>query len=820
MLALFGAPVAHEDDPERALLAGLRIVEEIGEFADEVRGSWGIDGFGVRVGVESGPVVVGAIGAGSRVEYGATGDAVNLAARLQSAAEPGTVLVGEGTAARVEPLFEWGPASTLELKGKSSPVAARPVIAPLSHPGDDSRHRGRPGAGRRARARARAGARAGPRRPRTAPARSSFMTGEPGIGKTRLLSEFRDVFDEGEAPRGRPRWLEGKCVSYGESMTYWPFRDLIRSWLGVLADEPEMRVRVALRRNVERLFGDRAPELTPYLAAVLGLALEPDAQARLGELSPEALQYRTFEVVRHWLQRLAEDGPVAVALEDLHWADATSLQLLERLLPDTETSALLLVLTLRQERDHPAWRLKEDASRELPHRTTELALEALSGDAGLDLLRSLVGEGTLPGDMEERILEHADGNPFFLEELIRSLADSGSLVRDEGGWRFDHDVEVEIPPTVEKVILARIDRLDPQPHTVLIAASVLGREFGLPLLEAVSGGEDVRESLSTLMRLDLLREARRWPEPEFRFKHALIQEAAYRTLVVDERRAVHAKAATWLEDRYAGREEEVASLLAHHWLAAADEDKAVAYLTMAGDRARQEYALDEAIASYRELLPILGERGEQDAIALVLFKLALAFHMSLRFAEANEMYQRAFDVWRRPHGPTESPSSTLRVGTSFLPNDPDPRSAIAWPNIQLCMQLFDRLVEAWPERTIVPSLAERWEISDDGLRYLFHLRESLTWSDGEPLTAHDVEFGIKRVLNPDAPGIVGRDLLRARARTGPLPGDDHGPGPDRCPRARRSDRRVPARRAGAVLHERDEPSRRRPAAAARDRARR
>ena len=181
-----------------------------------------------------------------------------------------------------------------------------------------------------------------------------------------------------------------------------------------------------------------------------------------------------------------------------------------------------------------------------------------------------------------------------------------------------------------------------------MAASVLGREFGLPLLEAVSGDDDVRQSLSTLMRLDLLREARRWPEPEYRFKHALIQEAAYRTLVVDERRAVHAKAATWLEDRYAGREEEVASLLAHHWLAAADEDKAVAYLTMAGDRARQEYALDEAIASYRELLPILGERGEQDAIALVLFKLALAFHMSLRFAEANEMYQRAFDLWRWP----------------------------------------------------------------------------------------------------------------------------------------------------------------------------
>ena len=297
VLALFGAPVAHEDDPERALLAGLRIVEEMGEFADEVRRSWGIDGFGVRVGVESGPVVVGAVGAGSRVEYGAMGDAVNVAARLQAQAEPGTILVGEGTAARVEPLFEWGPPVQLELKGKSGTVAARSVIAPLATSVSTRGIEGvqAPVVGRE---RELAVVRELARAALEGTGAIAVMTGEPGIGKTRLLSEFRDMFVEGSAPQGRPLWLEGKCVSYGESMTYWPFRDLVRSWLGVLADEPEMRVRVALRRNVERLFGDRAAELTPYLAAMLGLTLEPDDQTRLGELSPEALQYRTFEVVR------------------------------------------------------------------------------------------------------------------------------------------------------------------------------------------------------------------------------------------------------------------------------------------------------------------------------------------------------------------------------------------------------------------------------------------------------------------------------------------------------------------------------------------
>jgi oligopeptide transport system substrate-binding protein len=223
-------------------------------------------------------------------------------------------------------------------------------------------------------------------------------------------------------------------------------------------------------------------------------------------------------------------------------------------------------------------------------------------------------------------------------------------------------------------------------------------------------------------------------------------------LVSEERIGLHRKAAAWVEESYAGREDEVAGLLAHHWLAANDHDKAVVYLTRAGDRARLEYALDEAIGHYRELVPILEARGERQEVALVLFKLALALHMSLRFAEANETYQRAFAAWSPPPAFSGTMDASLRVATSFLPNDPDPRSAIAWPNIQLCMQLFDRLVEAWPERTIVPSLAERWEIADDGLRYVFHLREDARWSDGIPLTAHDVEFGIKRVLNPDSPG--------------------------------------------------------------------
>ncbi len=743
VLAFFGAPTTREDDAERAVRCALRIVGEMEEYAREVRRGWGAEGFGVRVGAATGAVVVGEVGAGSRVEYAAFGDTVNVAARLQSAAAAGSVLVDDATHRAVESLFEWGDRQELELKGKGEPVAAWPVAGVAAEgrtqrglPGVETRLVGRSrelGLGREALEALRAG-RGG----------VLVVAGDAGIGKSRLLDELREL-----AQRDGTSWLEGRCVSYGESLPYWPFRDLLRGeWIGAGADEPELRVRVGLRRRLEQLLGEGAAELYPYLGGLLEVALEHEAAARTSQLSPEALQWRTFEVVGQLFARLAEDGPLVLAFEDLHWADPTSVLLLEQLLSLAEEAPVLLVLSLRPERDHASWALREHAGREFPHLLREIDLGPL-GDSDGELLAALVAPATLPAELERRVLEAADGNPFFLEELVRSLADVGALVREDDGWRFDHAVEVEVPPTVEKAILARLDRLSAPARDLVTAASALGRTFALPLLEGVLGDVPA-ESLHELQRLGLLRQSRRWPQPEYRFRHALIQETAYRTLLNEQRTRLHRRAAEWLEERYAGREGEVLGLLAYHWLRAEDSAKAADYLVRAGDKARLEYALDEAIEHYRDLLPLLERRGERQEIALVLFKLALALHTSLRFAEANEAYQRAFGHWTPPEPRTAT--ERLRVATSFLPNDLDPKSAIAWPNIQACMQLFDRLVEAWPERTIVPSLAERWEISDDGLRYVFHLREGLAWSDGTPLTAHDVEFGIKRVLDPESPG--------------------------------------------------------------------
>src|SRR3954468_13540700 len=571
VLAFFGAPTTREDDAERAVRCALRIVAEVEEYAREVRRGWGAEGFGVRVGAATGAVVVGEVGAGSRVEYAAFGDTVNVAARLQSAAEPGSVLVDEATHRAVERLFEWGDARELDVKGKSEPVAAWPVagVAAASRtqrglPGVETRLVGRSrelGLGREALEALRAG-------------RGGVLVaaGDAGIGKTRLLNELRAL-----AEREGSSWLEGRCVSYGESLPYWPFRDLLRGeWIGAGADEPELRVRIGLRRRLEQLFGeDGASELYPYLGGLLELALEHEADARMSQLSPEALQWRTFEVVGQLFARLAEGAPLVIAIEDLHWADPTSVLLLEQLLSLAEEAPVLLVPSLRPERAHAAWGLREHASREFPHLLREIDLGPL-GDADGELLAALVAPATLPAELERRVLEAADGNPFFLEELVRSLADVGALVRVGDGWRFDHAVEVEVPPTVEKAILARLDRLSVPARDLVTAASALGRTFALPLLEGVVG-EVPAESLHELQRLGLLRQRRRWPQPEYRFRHALIQETANRTLLAEQRMRLHRRAAEWIEERYADRDTEVLGLLAYHWLRAEDEEKAADY---------------------------------------------------------------------------------------------------------------------------------------------------------------------------------------------------------------------------------------------------
>ncbi|MGH2628341.1 MAG: ATP-binding protein, partial [Anaerolineales bacterium] len=366
------------DDAERAVRAGLEMTQEAERQGREVAEAWGVGGLAVRVGVHTGEVVLGpGAPVGGVTGVGAFGDTLNTAARLQSSAAPNEVLVGESTRRLAPSLFEWGERSEYTLKGKRDAFAASPVVAVLAA---GRRPRVEEGAATRFVGRDRELERCAGLLDALGSGSGGvlFITGEPGIGKSRLTVELRTRFQREESGREGPVWLEGRCVSYGESLPYWPYRDLVREWLGVPVTEPEMRARIALHRQLRRWFGERGDDLYPYLGTMLGVNLESAALARLAPLSPEALQYRTFEVFRHLVERLAQDAPLVVTVEDLHWADPTSLQLAESLLPLTESAAVLFIFTQRLERDHPSWKLKETAAREFPHRTQEIALEPLS----------------------------------------------------------------------------------------------------------------------------------------------------------------------------------------------------------------------------------------------------------------------------------------------------------------------------------------------------------------------------------------------------------------------------------------------------------
>jgi len=743
LLALFGAPVAHEDDPERAVRAGLDIMAAAREYADEVRRGWGVEDFAMRVGIHTGEVVAGRVGAGNRVEYSVVGDTVNTAARLEAAAAADGILVSEVTQRQVVGRFDWGESRSLRLKGKSDAVIAFPVTGVREPAQRGEAEPTTPMVGRETEMRA-----ALELVDRLATGRGAvlFIVGDPGIGKSRLAAELR----QRSGATGGYAWMEGRCVSYGESLPYWPYRDLLRNWLDVGPTEPELRLRVRLRRKTDEAFPGRAAEVYPYLATVLGLNLEPEAAALIKPLSPESLQFRTFEVFIELIERIAASGPVVVSLDDLHWADPTSLALTERLLPLAEGAPIMLAISQRPETDHPSWLLKEKAAREYRHLFKELILQPLERKSESELLTSLAGNRRLPPAVADGLLRYAEGNPFYLEQLVRSLIDTGTLVPENSHWELKPGETLEIPQTLEGVIIARIDRLDPEWREVLTSASVLGRTFGLELIEAVAGlgTPAIRQAVHHLLRLDLLREESGGAKPVYRFKHALIQEAGYHTLVGPKRAALHRRAAEWYEAYYADRLERVYGLIAHHWLESDDRDKAARYLKLAGDQALAEWALDEAVVHYRALVPVLEVAGRQQDAAETLFLVATALHLAMRYREANETWQRAFREWNPPRESAPTRSAALRIASPTVPFQSDPAQAYYTVNLVLQRQLYDCLLHARPGPYVVPGLAVRWEVSEDGRLYRFELDPEARWNDGSPMTAAELVEGMRVILDP------------------------------------------------------------------------
>jgi predicted ATPase len=450
-----------------------------------VRERYGIE-FAVRIGLNTGPVVIGPVGSDLRYEYAPMGGTVNLAARMQAAAQPMSVLASDHTYGFVAPLFDTQDAGSIQGKGHDKPVQAYEVIRAKADPGKVRGLGGlqSPMVGREAELAAllqlceavRAGL-----------GRVALVVGEPGLGKTRLIAEWKAAVERDEHQHASPPlWVEGRCLSYGQGLAYHLLIDLLRALIGVpdLAEEPE--TRAALMALTDDLFGEEALEVYPYLGHLLLLKLEGEALDRVKPLDPQALQSQYLMALRKLLQALTRRQPVVVVLEDLHWADPSSIELLVRLLPIVSTVPILLCLVTRPERDAPSWKLVTAVRVAMGGSLTEIALGALSEQESRRLVANLLEIEALSEETRSLILTKAEGNPFFVEEIIRMLIDRGAIVRGDKGWMAGAEIDrVKIPDNLEGLLMARIDRLPDEAKHILRVAAVIGRQFPLRVLEYV-----------------------------------------------------------------------------------------------------------------------------------------------------------------------------------------------------------------------------------------------------------------------------------------------------------------------------------------------
>ncbi len=603
ILAFFGAPIGHEDDPERAVLTGLDILGSIGPYRAHVKERWGFD-FDVRVGINTGLVVVGEVGSDLRLEYSALGDAVNMASRMESTATPGTIQITEATHKLIAPLFDFEDLGPIEVKGHDEPVHAFRVLGAKAERGP---LRGIEGLASPLVGRDREMAQLQEAVGELLRGRGQIVSviGEAGLGKSRLVAELRsDVL----AREPGILWLEGRSLSYDSSTPYAPMIDLLSTYLETGAGSANGGGYAALRERIESVMGDRVREIAPFIASMLGVPVDPPDADTVQFLKPPQMRDGVFNAACALLEGLATDRPTVVMLEDLHWADPTSLELFEHLLPLPERSMLMVLALFRPQRQDPSWHFHEVAERDYEHRYTTVRLEPLDDAGSRELIENLLRIEGLSENVRTLILAKAEGNPFFVEEVIRSLLDSGVVVPEGDHWRSTRNLDdIAVPDTLSAVITTRLDRLDEASKQVVQAAAVIGREFGVDTLSAITGSDgDIEAPLADLQRRGLVRESSRIPERRYRFKHALTQDTAYGSLLLSKRRELHLRVGDLLEQQDASQVHDIS----RHLLEAKEDARALPYLADAADRAASAYATPQAIAQYARAIEIANVVGD------------------------------------------------------------------------------------------------------------------------------------------------------------------------------------------------------------------
>jgi predicted ATPase/class 3 adenylate cyclase len=590
IMGLFGAPLAHEDHAVRACYAALRMQRRVNLYADEIQRAGGTP-VQIRVGLNSGEVVVRSIGSDLHMDYTAVGQTTHLAARMEQVAKPGSVLVTGDTLALAEGYVQVKPLGAVTVKGLETAMQAYELIGtgPARSRLQASAARGLTRfVGRASELQQLAQALD---RAIAGHGQTVAVVGEAGVGKSRLLWEFT----RSHRTHG---WLilESGSVSYGKATPYLPVIELLKAYFKIQDRDGQREIRERVAGKLLTL--DRA--LEPLLTPLLALLDIPVDDAAWATLDPPQRRQRTLEALKRLLLRESQVQPLVLLFEDLHWIDSETQAVLDGLIESLPSSRVLLLVNYRPEYEH-AWGRKTSY--------LQLRIDPLPPESAEELLNALLGEDGSLEPLKRLLIERTEGNPFFLEESVRTLVETGALSGERGGYRLVRPMPaIQVPATVQAVLAARIDRLPPGDKALLQMASVVGKDVPFALLQAIGAPteEMLRAALGRLQGAEFLYETSLFPDLEYTFKHALTHEVAYGSLLQERRRALHARAVETIESLYPERLAEHVERLAHHALRGESWEKAVAYLHQAGQKATARSAYREATACYEQALDALG----------------------------------------------------------------------------------------------------------------------------------------------------------------------------------------------------------------------
>ena len=612
IMALFGAPLAHEDHGVRACYSALRMQDVVRRYSDELRRAQGVE-VQIRVGINSGEVVVRSISSDLRMDYSAVGQTTHLAARMEQLAAPGSIRLTAGTLHLAEGFVKVNPLGPVPVKGLAEPVAVFELV------GADAGRTRLDAAERRGLTRF-VGRDAELEQLRDALERARLghgqvvaVVGDPGVGKSRLFWELT----RSHRVHG---WLvvQSASVSYGKATAYLPVIELLRDYFAIDSRDDPRKIREKVTGKVLTL----AAALGPVVPAFLALLDVPVDEASWQALDPQQRRRQTLDAVKRLLLRESEVQPLVVVLEDLHWIDGETQTLVDSLIESLPAARLLLLVNYRPEYQH-AWGGKTYYR--------QLRIDPLPPESADELLEALLGADLALGPLKQLLVERTEANPLFLEESVRALVETAALAGERGAYRLTGPVEhLTIPATVQAILAARIDRLGHQAKRLLQAAAVIGKDVPMPLLLAIADApeQEVCAAITHLQAAEFLYETRLFPDLEYTFKHSLTHEVAYQGLLHERQRALHARITEAIERFAPERSAEQAERLAHHALRGELWEKAVAYLRQAGLRATGRAANREAIAHLEQALAGLGRLPESRKIT----ELAIDIRLDLRNA--------------------------------------------------------------------------------------------------------------------------------------------------------------------------------------------